>query len=145
MKIRKRLQLIAGICLAVVLVCGVCDHLLPVKVPLDGHIEEMWIEMYDPIRDNRYFTVTEPEDISLLVQAIRKAVFRKAFVISYEPPDSIFARIFLSEKEETGMSIQVTKGPDKKLRYLLLSEQGDFCVYNGKEITAAIQSMIDDL
>ena len=43
------------------------------------------------------------------------------------------------------MSIQVTKGPDKKLRYLLLSEQGDFCVYNGKEITAAIQSMIDDL
>ena len=66
MKIRYRLQLMAAICAAAIFVCGVCYHLLPVKVTLDGNIEEMRIEMGSPVHGRHHFTVTDADDISPL-------------------------------------------------------------------------------
>ena len=118
--------------------------MLPVKATLDGNIEEMWIEMGSSVHGRHHFTVTDADDIPSLVQAINKATFRKAFVLSYEPPAGLFARISLNEGEGRYISIQVTKGYDKKLRYLFYNGQEDFAVYNGKEITSAIQTILDE-
>ena len=69
----------------------------------------------------------------------------KSLFCLYEPPAGLFARISLNEGEGRYISIQVTKGYDKKLRYLFYNGQEDFAVYNGKEITSAIQTILDGL